>query len=373
MPHAHELTLTVGGRIWRGWKSVSVTRSVEALAGSFSLGLLDRWSEEMLPLPLAPDMDCCVEIGGDPVITGAIDEVRAELSAQGRAFTVSGRDSTAELVDCSAVHQPGEWSGLDLLSLAQRLAELFGVRVFNLAPRGEKFPVCKIQPGETAHEVLERHCRQRGVLCTSDTSGNLVLAMPGAAVCSEALVEGDNVLSATAQYSRRERFSEYLVRGQSQGADDNFGEAVAHVSAAATDPGIARFRPLLITAEGQSDKLSARERAHWEATVRAARAARCTVTVQGWRQRTGHGELWPVNAVVPVRIPSVRLEADMLISRVQYSLSASGSVTELELVRPDAFAREQDFRTLAPSLAAGADPTPVAETTHDCGAEVYGR
>ncbi|MGE4292396.1 MAG: phage baseplate assembly protein [Desulfovibrio sp.] len=370
---ADELTLSVDGRIWSGWKSVSVTRSVEAVAGSFSISLLDRWSEEMSSLPLTVDMDCVVEIGGDPVITGAIDEVGAEISAQGRAFTVSGRDRTAELVDCSAVHDPGEWSGLDLPDLASRLAELFGVRVLNLAPRGEKFSVCKIQPGETAYEVLERHCRLRGVLPTSDTSGNLVLALPGAASCDEALVEGENVLSASARFSRKDRFSDYFVRGQAQGTDESYGANVAHVKGAAQDHGLRRWRPLLLTAEGQTTSRSARERARWEAVVRAARAARCTVTVQGWRQRAGRGELWPVNAVLPVRIPSVRIEGEMLITQVRYSLSGSGSVTELELARPDAFAREEDFREVVASLANSADPTPAAVAPIDYGPEVYGR
>jgi prophage tail gpP-like protein len=90
-----------------------------------------------------------------------------------------------------------------------------------------------------------------------------------------------------------------------------------------------------------------KKRAQWEATVRAARAVSVQVTVQGWRQ--GNGELWPVNALVNVDLPWLRLSGDMLISELTHTLDESGTRTQLTLRRPDAFIPQ-------PATPADADP-----------------
>jgi len=52
----------------------------------------------------------------------------------------------------------------------------------------------------------------------------------------------------------------------------------------ASDPGTRRYRPLQIIAEQFVDDASARDRAIWEANVRAGRSRRVTVVVRGWRE-----------------------------------------------------------------------------------------
>jgi prophage tail gpP-like protein len=79
----------------------------------------------------------------------------------------------------------------------------------------------------------------------------------------------------------------------------------------------------------------------------AAKAVSAQVTVQGWRQ--GNGELWPVNALVKVDLPWLRLSGEMLITELTHTLNESGTQTHLTLRRKDAFIPK-------PIMSKGLDP-----------------
>jgi prophage tail gpP-like protein len=95
----------------------------------------------------------------------------------------------------------------------------------------------------------------------------------------------------------------------------------------------------MIRPEASTTTAYAQKRASWEATVRAARAGRVSVTVQGWTQ--ADGTLWPVNRLVRVRAPRLAIDADLLIAEATYTLSeGAGTRTTLALRRRDAFLPE---------------------------------
>jgi prophage tail gpP-like protein len=84
----------------------------------------------------------------------------------------------------------------------------------------------------------------------------------------------------------------------------------------------------------------ARRRADWEARTRAAKSETVTVTVQGWRQPSG--DLWPVNAIAHVKAPRLAgVDGELLISEVENSIDdKAGRITQIKLLRPDAFTPE---------------------------------
>lgn len=336
-----DVTLTINGAVYDGWENVRIHRTLEAAAGGFSLEVSgrERW-------PIAPGAAAVVKIDGDTVITGYVDVVDISLEKAAHTITVQGRDKTADLVDCAALNEPGEWTNSSLATIAAAIARPFGVTV--TATAGEAFPVFKLQPGEKAWEAIERACRMRGLLAITDGIGALVLIRPNGARGSTALVEGENVVAARANYSLADRFSQYVVKGQSAGGDDIFGEAAAAVQGKATDGGVKRYRPYIVLAETGASISQAEERARWEATVRAARGSKATVTVVGWRQGDA-GPLWNVNRLVSCALPTLGIAGDMLISGVQFAQSLEGgTVAVLDLVRPDAFLPEPVIEKAAP-------------------------
>lgn len=330
-----ELRLVIGGNAFRGFESVSVSRTIEAAAGTFSAQVTVRD-----PWPILPGMEYSLQLAGVPVARGFVDKVSPSFSESGRQIQVDGRDRTAELVDCSAdaaaAGNFGEWWNASLEEIAVQLCWPFGILALVDVPGLERFPRFALQPGEAAWDAIERACRLRGVLAFADANGDLVITRPTTVLETEALIEGVNLKSIAAEVDDSQRYAEYIVRGQQFGSDEASGELAAQLEGRAYDRAIRAQRRLVILAEGSVSDGTAQRRAEWEATTRAARSMKVTVVVQGWRQSSGR--LWAPNQLVRTVVPNLWLRSPMLVSSVTWSLSESeGSTTTLELMRPDAF------------------------------------
>lgn len=328
---ADEIELLVEGKALTGWESMSVERALGAIAAQFTVAVADR-----NPYPVRPGQECTLRVAGQVLVTGHVDQLSLSGSARGgRSFQVSGRDRTADLVDCSVLEDPGEWADITLVDLVTALASPFNVPVRSqLTEELAEFFLFRRQPGETAWSAIERACRLRGVLAYSSGDGELLLDLPASSSAAGQLVEGNNLLEWTLEVDHSDRFRDYYVRGQS--TDEFAGELAAEVAGQATDPGIDRFRPLLVLAEGALTFEDALDRAAWEATVRASRAARITCRTQGVRQLAG-GPLWAVNQLVPVRIDTAAVNRRLLLEHVTFKRDGGGTTSELVLVRPDAY------------------------------------
>ena len=105
--------------------------------------------------------------------------------------------------------------------------------------------------------------------------------------------------------------------------------------ASARDPGIKRYRPLIVHAEDAGDNGSFARRARWEANVRQGRARRATYTLAQWR---ANGKLWKPNQLVRVRDAFLGLDETLLVAEVRFKLDdQGGSESELSVVRREAF------------------------------------
>lgn len=328
--------LKIAGVFYGGWKSVRVSRSIEQMAGAFELEITERWPGQALASPIKPGESCQVLLDGDVVITGYVDVVAPEYDATHHSIRISGRDRTGDLVDCSAVYKSGQWRDVRLDRLAADLLKPFGIAVVVEADVGRPFSSWNIQEGESVFECLDRAARMRALLLTSNPAGDLVITRAGKEQLANGLVEGRNIKAARADFSWKERFSTYAVKGQGRlGAD---GETVhAAPRGQVTDPVIPRYRPLVVVAESHSENASLRDRAEWERNVRRGRSARASITMQGWREPGG--TLWQPNRLVPVTSPLLWLDnAEMLIVGCTYTLDdQGGTLTELAIAKPEAF------------------------------------
>lgn len=346
---ADRISLLNGGLRYEGWKSVRVTRSIESLAGSFALGVSDRWGDELWPI--AEEDACRVEINGTIVIDGYIDDRDLSASAGDRTLSYTGRDRAAALVDSSVVLKKWTYYNVNVRDFIATIAEPFGVAVSVQAGLVlPKVPKLVVSPGDTAYEAIRRAVGDQAVLLVSDGAGGILITRSGTARAAS-LVEGQNILAASAKYAGSDRFRRYVVAAQTAGTDEAAGN-VTRVQAEAVDEGVRRTdRTLLIRPDKGYSVADARRRADWEARIRAAKAETVNVTVLGWTQPDG--ALWPLNAITRVRARrSVAVDADMLISQVEHTINESGQITQLTLVRPDAFEPEPKAK-VKPSSGTG--------------------
>lgn len=332
-----DVSLVLGSGIYTGWTSARVTRSLEALSGTFEIGLTEREPGAIRPRSFAAGEACTVLLDGEVVITGWVDDVDPDYAAEQHSIRIAGRDRTGDLVDCSAIHKPGEWRGQKLETIVAELARPFGIPVRVVTDTGAAFARFAIEQGETVYEAVDRACRMRAVLATSTPAGGVLITRAGGgARVPVALERGVNILAGRGRISHRERFSHYIVKGQHPGDDLWPTSMAAHLRGEARDPGIARYRPMLLQAEDLTTTRSAADRAAWDANVRSARSRKATITVVGWRAGEA-GPLWAPGQTVAVRDEWLGIDRDMLVSGVQFERGERGTTTTLDLAVPGAF------------------------------------
>jgi prophage tail gpP-like protein len=357
------VALQIGGMNYEGWHAVSVLRGLEQAAASFSLSVSERTTGVALePWVLRPGAPCSIWLDGELVLTGYIDTYGPRFDAHAHGVEVRGRSRTADFVDGAAIVPGGQFKQLSLLEIAERLALPFGIPVDALAAIGAPLADVQIQQGETCYAVLERLCRMQGLLVCDGPAGLLSLTRVGSRRAAGALVQGENILGASAELDASQRFSQYIVKGQRANTDDRIdrpataapadgaedrgsgsaaGDTVRACVGAVLDGVVGRYKPWLLTAETQADDAQCQRRAEWEARRRAGHATRASVVVAGWRQLPG-GPLWDVNLLVPVISPWLGINRVLLVSTVEFRKDDSGSTTRLELTLPDAYATEGD-------------------------------
>lgn len=330
----HDVRLHVSGQLFGGWKSINIRRGMSQVAGTFELGLTERWKGQDTPRPIKRGQSCKVSVDGQVVVTGYVDDANIDYDDKSHSITVTGRDATGDLVDCSAPSK--QFSLFTLVEIAEQLCQPFGVGVINATETGKPFQRMKNDEGDTVFETLESAARVRAVLLLSDGKGNLVLSRASNKRISTRLVLGENIKAGQLNSSDKDRYSEYTVKGQTVGTDDWSGEAAAHPEGKATDKSITRHRPLTILSEDQTDQASAQERAEWERNVRFGRSQTVTYTVRSWFHESG---LWAPNVLVAVEDAFLGLDCDLLLTEVALILDKDGSRTELTLCPRETYER----------------------------------
>lgn len=329
--------LRIDGHRYDGWLSLSVTRSMETASGELHAEFSERWPGQTVSRPIAPDAEAIVRLDGETVLSGHVYAVSPGYDDGGHQVTLTARDLAGDLVDCVPMVDPGEWHSIGLEQLATVLSAPFGVDVRADVDLGRPFAKFRVDEGETAWSAIERACRARQVLCMSNGQGAIVLTRAGRQRAGSLRRGGDrgNILVASSHFSYAERFSRTVVKAQRPGRDDEDATARAHVIGEAEDREVRRYRPTLILADRPMDTLEARQLAAWHANIAAARARRVTVAVVGWRD--GYGNLWRPNRLTRIDCDWLRLACDMLIVTVRQRISDDGEITEMELMRADAF------------------------------------
>ncbi|CAN5449269.1 tail protein [soil metagenome] len=331
------IELATGGRLYAGWTSVSVTRSLDALSGSFSLTLAAKGATADIDVQIRSGDRCEVRIGGATVINGWIDTVAPSIDANDHRITVSGRDRTADLADCSAIHKPGTWRKAKVEAIAAELAAPFGIKVTARVSTGNAIAKFALQQGETVQAAIERLLRFRGLLMVANADGDLEIITPDEGAPAGTLEYGVNILSASATHDVSGRFSSYLIKGQAAGDDTKHGKTVSQISGTATDAGVGRYRPLLVIAEEQGDAASLKVRAAWEAGVRAGKAVSAEIGALGWRVAAG-GALWRPNMPVQVKCGAVQLPDEaMLVTAVTLTRDEGGTIATITVMPPGAW------------------------------------
>lgn len=336
------VSLLAGGRVYEGWISVEVRRSLKETAGQFLLHVAEAFVGDAAPpsayWPIREDDECQVFYGGRLVVTGHIDVRKPKYDFKNHEVTLQGRSKTRNLVDSSVDGElkKGEAKRVPFSSLIRRVTKNFGIQVM---PKGSDLDrvieTARVEPGETVHEFIDRYGRHVGACSTDDQAGRLRLLQieDGAAVAS--IIEGVNILEAGATLRADNRHSKVEAHGQNKGTDNKFGKQAARVKASANDSSVKTYRPLRILSESRVGDDDVKRRSAWESASRAGESVRVEARVVDWVKP--NGELWMPGDIVFVSSPMIPIARNLVVQSLQHRQSRStGTITALVLVPPEA-------------------------------------
>ncbi len=331
-----DVELTIGSSVYGGWEAIDITRSIESVAGCFSLTVSERWPAQQVRAEVRQGDACKVSVGGVTVISGYVDDVEPSYDKGAHSVKVAGRDKTGDLVDNSAPYIGFQRFNADVVGLISDICKPFGIPVTSQVAGLKPVPEFAVHPGQTAFEAIGQLASFAAVLPMSDGNGTLILTRAGLAGSNAQLKLGGNILKGTGKFSAKDRHSDYTVLGQANGGDNIDPNMAIGGVGKAKDAGVTRYRPLVIIADFMAVGNDAyQQRAQWEATVRAGRAYYATYTVRGWHD--ANGRLWTPNALAPVSDDWLAFHDTLLISSVHLSKSSNGTMAELTVTRKQSF------------------------------------
>lgn len=210
------IELYLNEHIFSGWTSLSVFRSLESMSGQFELGIAIRPEDDVSQIQ--PGASIVLKMNGQTVITGYLDALSQVITDDSKDIRVTGRDKTADLVDCAVLHQSYHFKNQTLQQIAETICQPFGINVVWQATEpgaNEKINVWQVEPGETAFDTISKAARHKGVLVTSDVDGNLVFTDPSETVVGNFKL-GENILELELNDDWSQRFSLYRVIGDAE-------------------------------------------------------------------------------------------------------------------------------------------------------------
>ncbi len=228
------MSIALGGQTFAVWVRSEVTRDLQDIAGSFIFDYYDTersgdpGSNPAVQQQVAGFMQnaiiavrngqaATIAIDGETIMVGWVEDIRLEMREDRVQASISGRDVTGDLVDCTANPTgPAEYNNIDLLAFSQAICAPFGITVTAQVPLGDPFDTIALDATEPAMAALEKVSRQRAVLVTSDGIGGVVLTGPGTTRAPAPLIQGPNgnIHYVAMMDSWRCRASDYYVKGQ---------------------------------------------------------------------------------------------------------------------------------------------------------------
>ena len=273
--------------------------------------------------------------GTKRVTTVMVDEITDTADTAQKGLLVIGRSPARDIIDST-------WGGTilgrqNLEYVANKVAEPFGILVQRMPTDSpETGPVPSFSwENESPWQKLITEADNQGYIFTSNEAGNLYLWKVAAGLRDEgfSLGEGSNIRNIQKTENGAEQLHEYVVRGA--------GKEARQIDSTCKNN---RVMTINLTDLVVSEE-TLRRRALTEMFRR--RENRTTVTVSGWGLGEDHIKrwgsthkkeiVWNPNFLIPVTIPSGGLDANLLISQVEYQADAASMTTALTLVNREAY------------------------------------
>lgn len=339
--------IRVNGRKFKDWESITINRSIDKNAGSYSFG-----SSSLAPAeyPLRAGNAVQVVVNTTSLARGFIDSVRGSGSQnQGQGITLTGRDNTQDLIDSSVPDAAKSIEGpISLVELCERVIDAIGADIpvasLVVIDDFDEFQNFVADSGRNCMDFLVSFARKRNVYLVTNGAGGLIIFRPDLRPSDTAILNekdglNNNVVKWSITINHQDRFNTYAVRSQDNFGFNEFadyaGDGVER-SGLAIDDQIRKSRYFEIQTPESSDQKEVSQTSIELANLRIANAMEYICTIPGLSQN--NGQVWNFGQLVNVRDDFAGIRGVFMIKSVEYSINlGSGSFVSLTLVTPESY------------------------------------
>lgn len=176
-----EVTMIIDGKSFRYFDDVNINLSLDTIADTFSLSCPFDSQNKVLRKLFQPRTykECAIYIGGIKQITGHIVTIKTDTSPESAKITLDGYSRTGVLNDCIVAPDINlDIKNLDLLQIAQKICDPFGINVICETDQGAKFTgqeKIQLDKNRKCVEILNELAKLRNILISNTNQGELLL------------------------------------------------------------------------------------------------------------------------------------------------------------------------------------------------------
>lgn len=383
----NKITLQIGDRNYTDFKAFNLYKDIESLSGRFSVNVIPPYSMNEFVVNIRdPNSPVIIDIDGEPIVTGYIDNINISYSTTSHEITLIGRDKTADFID-STLEAKTFNPPIGFIQLLTRLLQIVGYEVlptpkniaFGLPLTNGKQQICiinqvgdiepfstsegiQLRHSESAYGLIRKMAEKRQLILSSDGYGNIIIRRIGDSrsltVLQNLKQEGqtpNNIKNGEVKIDFTERFNQYTIKSMLNPSNNGapFGDDSSDVSnvgvpqsGVAFDPEVRPTRKFTNIGSSAMTSKDCKNRAIWQANIAQTKGFYYCCEVFGFRQNLneigsrgyGANPLWKPNQLVYVKDEFSQIDNDMLIKSVTYNQDLSnGSSTKLEMVNKNSY------------------------------------
>ena len=293
----------------------------EAVAGHD--GMFSTWN-------FPPDTPVEIMANDDLLIAGTVTDYEPSADVNDHRVMIRGTGQQRDFTDCSCQHATGTFENKSVLQIGQELAAPYGIPVeqagSDSSGASEVVGLFQTRRGSTPWFELMRLAPQRGLTIHGTKDGKVQLVGGTDGAHAGGLVQGKNIIRMSARLSSANTFGSYDIIGQPPLGVDAASMEAWGTALGAGAPG--RHTERVDTAS--TDSGLAAQHAQWWARRSDADSAEATIVTPSWRDDAG--ALWRVNCQVFVYAPFLKLNQNMMLTRVVFSQDLhQGTIATLTL------------------------------------------
>lgn len=344
------MQIEISGVRYQNFIGASCDLRLDSLSSRFEFIASDKQYQK---LPFSIGDSCVVIVDDEPVLTGFIEVISVDYSAEKHTIRVQGRDKTCDLLD-SSLSNIDDLNGqeLSLKAIIEKVIDNIGADISVIDQvNPDKFSasedIAAPEPGSNAFQFIQKYAKKRQVLLTSNADGNVVIASNSGITAAGRIqhianADDNNVISSRFSYDITGRFNAYQISSSLNPvalnlAGDTSLESVVNQRNGISDNDIRAGRQKVIVSEIPFSNGACLDRAKWEANIRKARGLVYSAEVDGSRVGGNTGDLWQINRVYAVVDDFLGKQENMLCNSVTHSFSNQGTRTALSFVGKDAY------------------------------------